>query len=106
MADNSVNEYPEEEMTVDLVLEDGTQVTCDVVTILEIGGAEYVALLPQTNDPLAPEQDVWFYRYSENPDDPNEEPVLGYIDDDTEYEIVLDAFEEYLDNQYFDDIEE
>ena len=70
---------------------------CDIITILEVGGVDYVALTPQTNDPLEPEQDVWFYRYSENPDDPNEEPVLEYIDDDLEYEIVLDAFEEYLD---------
>lgn len=106
MADekNLDSEYPEEEMSVELRLDDGRTVMCDVITIFEVGGADYVALAPQTNDPLAPEQEVWFYRYSEDPNDENAEPQLAYIDDDTEYEIVLDAFEEYLDEQYFDEI--
>lgn len=95
--------YPEEEMTVEIRTDDGVTL-CEVVTIFEVGGVDYVALAPKSEDPLAPEQDVWFYRYAENPDDPNEEPVLGYIDDDLEYEIVLDAFEEYLDDQYFDEV--
>ena len=38
------------------------------------------------------------------PFDPNEEPVLDYIDDDDEYEAVADAFDEYLDNCEFDEI--
>lgn len=96
--------YPEEEMSVELELDDGRTVLCDIVTILEVGAAEYVALTPRTENPLEPDQEVWFYRYSENPNDPNEEPQLAYIDDDTEYEIVLDAFDEYLDNQYFDEV--
>ena len=48
--------------------------------------------------------EVWFYRYSENPSDPDEEPVLGYIDDDEEYEKVEDAFDEFLDNCDFDEL--
>lgn len=105
MSDNNMPQgYPEEEMSVELELDDGRTVLCDVVTIFEVGGAEYVALTPKSENPLAPEQEVWFYRYSENPNDPNEEPQLAYIDDDTEYEIVLDAFDEYLDNQYFDEV--
>lgn len=104
MADNNLPVgYPEEEMTVDIILDDGKTVTCDVVTIFEVGGQEYVALTPK-GDVLDPEQEVWIYRYSENPDDPNEEPNLMYIEDDLEYEIALDAFEEYLDNQYFDEV--
>lgn len=47
---------------------------------------------------------VWFYRYYENENDPNEEPVLEYIEDDEEYEIVADAFDEYLDNVEFDEL--
>ena len=106
MADiNNTSDYPEEEMSVELQLEDGRNVVCDVITIIEVGGADYVALAPKTNDPLAPEMDVWFYRYYEDPNDVNAEPQLEYIDDDTEYEIVLDAFEEYLDDQYFDELD-
>ena len=48
--------------------------------------------------------EVWFYGYSENPDDPNEEPILAYIEDDDVYEKVADAFDEYLDSCEFDEI--
>ena len=48
--------------------------------------------------------EVWFYGYSENPDDPNEEPEIIYIEDDDEYEAVADAFDEYLDKCEFDEI--
>ena len=36
--------------------------------------------------------------------DPNEEPELIHIDDDAEYEAAVDAFDEYLDTQEFDEI--
>ena len=48
--------------------------------------------------------EVWFYRYREDPDDPNRDPDLTYIDDDEEYESVADAFDEYLDNAEFDEL--
>ena len=48
--------------------------------------------------------EVWFYRYSENENDPNEEPELEYIEDDEEYEAVAEAFDEYLDSVEFDEI--
>ena len=48
--------------------------------------------------------EVWFYGYAENPDDPNEEPILAYIEDDDVYEKVADAFDEYLDSCEFDEI--
>ena len=48
--------------------------------------------------------EVWFYRYSEDENDPDAEPELGYIDNDDEYDMVADAFDEYLDNAEFDEI--
>lgn len=100
------NYEAEEEMTVELDLEDGSTVTCSVVTILEVEGKDYIALLPLNEKGENEDGEVWFYRYSENPDDPNEEPELGYIDDDDEYEKVADAFDEFLDNVEFDEITE
>lgn len=94
----------EEEMTVDLELEDGTNVTCAVITILEVEGSDYIVLMPLDESGENTDGEVWFYRYSENPSDPNEEPVLGYIDDDEEYEKVEDAFDEFLDNCEFDEL--
>lgn len=94
----------DEEMTVELELEDGSNVVCSVITILEVGGKDYIVLLPLDEDGNNEDGEVWFYRYSENPQDPNEEPELGFIDSDEEYETVAEAFDEYLDNCEFDEI--
>ena len=98
------NENLDEEMTVELNLEDGTTVTCAIITILDVDGQDYIVLLPLDEDGNNDDGEVWFYRYSENPDDPNEEPELGFIDSDEEYEAVADAFDEYLDSFEFDEI--
>ena len=98
------NENLDEEMTVELNLEDGTTVVCAIFTILDVDGQDYIVLLPLDEDGNNDDGEVWFYRYSENPDDPNEEPELGFIDSDEEYEAVADAFDEYLDGVEFDEI--
>lgn len=96
--------YDAEEMTVELELEDGTSVTCAIVTILTVADQDYIVLLPLDEEGDNADGEVWFYRYKENPDNPNEEPELDYIDDDNEYEAVADAFDEYLDNAEFDEL--
>lgn len=98
------NDYEDEEMTVELELDDGTNVNCAVITIITVESRDYIVLLPLNDEGENEDGEVWFYRYSENPQDPNEEPVLDYIDDDDEYEKVADAFDEYLDNCEFDEL--
>ncbi|NBJ98458.1 DUF1292 domain-containing protein [bacterium 1xD8-48] len=94
------------EMTVTLDLEDGTSVTCSIVTILTVKEQDYIVLLPLDAEGENEDGEVWFYRYSENEENPNEEPELAYIEDDEEYEIVSEAFDEYLDNVEFDELVE
>ncbi len=96
--------YEDEEMTVELELEDGTVVNCAVITILTVEAKDYIVLLPLDEDGENEDGEVWSYGYAENPDDPNEEPVLEYIEDDDVYEKVADAFDEYLDSCEFDEI--
>lgn len=98
------NDYEDEEMTVELELDDGTNVNCAVITIITVNSKDYIVLLPLNEEGENEDGEVWFYRYSENPNDPNEEPVLDYIDDDDEYEAVADAFDEYLDSCEFDEL--
>ena len=99
-------ESNDEEMTVTLDLEDGSSVECAIVTILTVNNQDYIVLLPLDENGENEDGEVWFYRYSENENDPNEEPVLDYIDDDNEYEAVADAFDEFLDTQEFVEITE
>ena len=94
------------EMTVTLDLEDGTSGTCSIVTILTVKEQDYIVLLPLDAEGENEDGEVWFYRYSENEENPNEEPELAYIEDDEEYEIVSEAFDEYLDNVEFDELVE
>ena len=48
---------------------------------------------------------MYLYQYNETEDG---EPDLGNIEDDDEYEIAADAFDEWMDSQEFDesDVEE
>ncbi|MCR5595045.1 MAG: DUF1292 domain-containing protein [Lachnospiraceae bacterium] len=106
MADDinlSADDSEAEEMTVTLNLDDG-DVVCAVVTIFDCEGRDYIALLPLDENGDNTQGEVWIYRYSENPDDPNEEPELEYIDDDEEFEKVEEAFDEYLDSVEFDEM--
>lgn len=93
-------EEPQEEMTVTLTLDDGSELECIVLTIFEAGGRDYIALLP-TEGAESEEGEVYLYRYSETE---GSEPVLENIEDDDEYEIVADAFDELLDEQEYDEL--
>lgn len=74
---------PEEEMTVTLTLDDGTELECIVLSIFEAGKKDYIALLPVENIE-SEDGEVYLYRYSE---DENGEPILDNIESDEEYEI-------------------
>lgn len=73
---NENNGFDAEEMTVELELEDGSSVTCAIVTILTVSDQDYIVLLPLDEEGENEDGEVWFYRYSENPNDPNEELFL------------------------------
>ena len=70
------DDYDDEEMTVELELDDGSIVNCAVITILTVSEKDYIVLLPLNENGENEDGEVWCYRYSENPDDPNEEPEL------------------------------
>ena len=90
----------DEEMTVTLTLDDGTELECVVLTIFEAGEKEYIALLPLDGREAEDGED-YLYRYVE---DINGNPDLENIDSDEEYEIVADAFDELLDSAEYDEL--
>ena len=90
----------DEEMTVTLPLDAGTELECVVLTIFEAGEKEYIALLP-LDGREAEDGEVYLYRYVE---DINGNPDLENIDSDEEYEIVADAFDELLDSAEYDEL--
>lgn len=99
MSEQNMN--PEEEViTVTLTLDDDEVVECAVLTIYEVNDKEYIALLPLNDEGESVDGDVYIYRYEEVDD----EPVLSNIEDDDEYEITADAFDEWMDEQEFEEL--
>ena len=100
MADEKELNEEEQEMTVTLTLDDDTEVECVVLTVFNAGEHEYIALLPMEGAD-SEEGEVYLYRYSETEDGT---PNLDNIEDDDEYEIVAEAFDEPLDAQEYDEL--
>lgn len=100
MADKTNLNEEEQEMTVTLTLDDDTELECVVLSIFQAGEKDYIALLPMEGVD-AEEGEVYLYRYSETEDGT---PILDNIEDDEEYEIVADAFDEMLDDQEYDEL--
>ena len=91
----------DEYMTVELTLENDEVVTCAILTLFEAAGQEYIALLPLNEDGDTEDGDVYLYRYVQTADG---EPELENIEDDEEYEIAADAFDEWMDTQEFEEL--
>ena len=92
----------DEAVTVTLTLDNDEVVECAVLTIYEADEREYIALLPLNEDGENEDGDVFIYRYKEV----DGEPTLENIEDDDEYEVAADAFDEWLDEQDFDALDD
>ena len=84
-----------------MTLDNDEVVECAILTIYEVNDREYIALLPLDEDGENDSGDVYLYRYEET----DGEPALDNIDDDDEYEIAADAFDEWLDTQEFEELD-
>ena len=94
----------DEQITVDLELDDGKTVSCAVLIVLTVNEKDYIVLLPLDKNGQNNDGNVWFYEFIYKGED--EEPELGYIEDDAEYDAVAEAFNLYLDDVEFDEIVE
>lgn len=89
--------YNEECDQITLTLEDGSDLVCDVISVFPVKDKNYIALLPSNDDPDA---EIFLYRFIEN----GEEIELENIEDDEEFDMVSDAFDELLDAAEFDEM--
>ena len=80
-----------------LTLEDGKEMTCDVIAIYPCGDRNYIALLPEDD----PDGDFLLYRFIDNGDDNYD---LDDIETDEEFEEASEAFDELLDNEEYDEM--
>lgn len=99
MSEQNMN-TDEEQITVTLTMEDDEEIDCAVLTTYPANGREYIALLPLNEDGESEDGDVYLYRYEEV----DGEPTLDNIEDDDEYDIAADAFDEWMDEQEFEEL--
>ncbi len=105
------NNIPSEEMELDddvmvtIQLDDGRQIECEILTIFEAGGREYIALEPVEEMLKDDDEDeeIFLYRFHEDEDG---NASLENIQSDEEYEIVSDRFDELLDEAMYDELDD
>ena len=79
-----------EVLTVTLTLENNEELECEVITIFEVQGQQYIALYPLFDEASDEDGSVYLYRF---------------IDHGDEFEAVSDAFNAWADAQDFGDID-
>ena len=84
----------ENEMTVTLTLDDDSELECAVIAIFRAQGKDYIALRP-----LEETEGEWLYRLINGGNDLQ----LENIEDDEEFELVADAYDELLIEEGTDD---
>lgn len=97
------NEQLLETQVVTLTLDDNEEVECAIVTTYKIEDTEYIVLLPLDENGENEDGDVWIYRFVRDTTGGNDHEILN-IDDDDEYEIAVDKFDEWLDTQEFGEV--
>ena len=91
-----------EEMKVDLQLEDGSTLECEVIYIFEWGGDDYAALTP-VDESI---EEIYFFGIEIEDKGGEPEITLLQIDDEEALEALADAFDEMLDEEEFGEDEE
>lgn len=92
-----------ESLTVTLTLENNEELECAVLNIFEADEKEYIALLPLDENGDNTDGQIYLYRFIDNGEE--EEPGLGNIEEDEEFDRVSAVFNEWLDTQDFGDID-
>ena len=90
---NDIEYLDDENQTIDLVLDDGTSMTCDVIGLFEVDDVEYIALAEPGSD------NILIYIYEEIGD----EVSLKNIEDEEEYQAIADEFMELFSDLFEDE---
>ncbi len=98
-----VTEDEADNIRVTLNFDEG-DVECRILTIFEVNDKDYIALLPLDKKGADnADGEVYLYRYFE---DNQGLPSLDNIEDDEEYEAAADRFDELLDEELYDEMDD
>ena len=89
---------PEDFNALEVPLDDGTEVTFEVILVFEVEGREYIALTPAAEDgEEGDEVEVTMFRYDSGKD----EDMLEDIETEEELDKVYEAFDEIFESEEF-----
>lgn len=89
---------PEDFNALEVPLDDGTEVTFEVIMVFEVEGREYIALTPAAEEgEEADEVEVTMFRYDSGKD----EDMLEDIETEEELDKVYEAFDEIFESEEF-----
>lgn len=109
MANEELEVFPvdseDDDVCVTLDMDDGSELTCEILTIFDCGERDYIVLLPiaENGKPVEVKEDVLIYRYEEAEDGA---PFLDNIASDEEYAAVSERFEQWQDEAFAEETEE
>ena len=92
-----------ESITVTLTLDNDEELECAVLGIFEADSRDYISLLPLDENGDDEDSQVYLYRYIDNGEE--EDPGLENILDDAEFELASNAFNDWMEEQDFGDID-
>jgi len=97
-ADTDIDESGSDLGQVVLTLENDEEITCDVIATFPCSnGNSYIALLPVDDE----DSNYFLYRYTVDADG---ELVLEDIEEDSEFDLASEAFDELLDEMEYDEM--
>ena len=82
-------------------IKNDSELVCAVLNIFPAGEHKYIALLPLDENGENQDGEVFLYRFFQ---EEGQQPTLENIEDDDEYEIAADAFDELLDSAEYDEV--
>lgn len=89
------------EDTISLYLDNNQEVECDILAIFPLKEQFYIALMPQSPIEGYEEGEYFLYRYQSD----SENVELSEIESDVEWESVEEKFDELLDEEEFNHLE-
>lgn len=83
---------------------DDEDIICKILVVFETDGKQYIAVLPlnDNDEPLYDDGDVWIYGFKRDKTGGDNHQLYN-IEDDEEYELAVDKFDEWLDTQEFEE---
>ena len=100
--DDDIEDLDSEDDIMYLTLDDDTELECKVLGIFEVEDSEYIALLPLDEESYGDDEDVALVFRIDSDENGD---ILVPLEDEEEYQIVVDVYNTLMDEEGLNDNE-